>query len=61
MASEALAVATLRLLANPALIETAKAELGRRTRGVDLGQPMFGALETMRHRPDAFWNASWIE
>lgn len=61
MASEALAAATLRLLADPALIGTAKEELGRRTRGVDLGQPMFGALETMRHRPDAFWNASWIE
>jgi aminobenzoyl-glutamate utilization protein B len=61
MASEALAAATLRLLADPAIIQAAKAELGDRTKGITLGQPMFGALETMRHRPDAFWNASWVE
>lgn len=61
MASEALAAATLRLLADPAIIHAAKAELGERTKGVALGSPMFGALETMRHRPDAFWTASWVE
>ena len=61
MASEALAAATLRLLTDPAIIQAAQAELGRRTKGVTLGSPMFGALETMRHRPDAFWNASWVE
>ena len=26
-----------------------------------LGEPAFGALETMRHRPEDFWNASWVE
>lgn len=61
MASEALAVAALRLLADPAIIARAQAELAERTKGIELGEPMFGALETMRHRPEAFWNASWIE
>lgn len=61
MASQALAAAALRLLAEPAIIQAAQAELGERTRGAALGAPMFGALETMRLHPDAFWNASWVE
>ena len=61
MASEALAIAAVRLLADPAVIEKAKAELVGRVDGKSLGEPVFGALETMRHRPESFWNASWVE
>jgi aminobenzoyl-glutamate utilization protein B len=61
MASEALAVAAVRLLADPSVIEAAKTELAQRAKDVPLTEPMFGALETMRSRPETFWNASWVE
>ncbi len=61
MASEALAIGILGLLADPGTIEKAKAELRGRTRGIALGEPEVGALRTMRDDPAAFWDASWIE
>jgi aminobenzoyl-glutamate utilization protein B len=61
MASEALAIATVGLLADPSTIEKAKAELQERTRGITLGQPEIGALQTMRLDPAAFWDATWVE
>lgn len=61
MASEALAVAAVRMFAEPAIIDAAKAELRKRAAPARIGSAMFGALETMRSRPETFWNASWVE
>jgi hypothetical protein len=61
MASEALAIAIVGLLADPSTIEKAKAELRERTRNMALGEPQVGALRTMRFDPAAFWDATWME
>lgn len=61
MASEALAIATVGLLARPALIADAHAELRRRTAGMAIGDPPLGGLATMRESPAAFWDATWLE
>jgi aminobenzoyl-glutamate utilization protein B len=61
MASEALAISAFQLLVDPSIVTEAKAELVRRSAGVELGEPAFGALETMQTRPAAFWDASWVE
>nr|WP_029041946.1 amidohydrolase [Cucumibacter marinus] len=61
MVSEALAIAGVGLLKNTRLVEAAREERARRAEGVDLGEPQYGARETMRSSPHAFWDASWVE
>lgn len=59
--SQALALAAIRLLAAPDLVEAAKRELSSRTGGVAITEPRLGAVETMTRRPEAFWSATWRE
>jgi len=61
MASEALAIAIVGLMAKPDTVEEAKSELGERTRGLALSEPQIGALRTMRSDPAGFWAATWVE
>ena len=61
MTSQALALAALRLLADPARIEAAKAELARRVDGITVDAPRLGAWRTMTTAPQSFWDASWVE
>lgn len=59
MASEALALAAVRLARAPDLIEAAKGELARRVAGISVAPPEFGLFEVLTRRPEAFWDASW--
>lgn len=61
MASEALAIAGVRLLSEPRLISKAKAELARRTEGVVVTKPRLGAWRTLTTAPESFWSATWVE
>ena len=61
MASESLALAAARLLANPLLVDGAKAELAARTKGLAVDMPRLGARQTMREAPQSFWDATWVE
>jgi aminobenzoyl-glutamate utilization protein B len=61
MTSQALALVALRLLAEPARIVEAKAELARRVEGIDVDAPRLGAWRTMTTAPQSFWDASWVE
>ncbi|MGE3832731.1 MAG: amidohydrolase, partial [Parvibaculaceae bacterium] len=61
MTSQALALAALRLLADPARIDAAKAELARRVDGITVDAPRLGAWRTMTTAPQSFWDASWVE
>ncbi len=61
MASEALAIACVRLLAQPALVAQAKDELTRRVGGRELSPPRLGAWRTLTGNPRSFWDATWTE
>jgi aminobenzoyl-glutamate utilization protein B len=61
MATSALALAGLSLLANPSLVAEAKAELHRRTAGIDITPPIVGAWHTLTKEPERFWDATWVE
>ncbi len=59
MASEALALTTVELLADPTLVEEAGRELVRRVGGRPLSPPRSGDFEVMSKAPLAFWGATW--
>jgi aminobenzoyl-glutamate utilization protein B len=61
MTAQALALAALRLLADPASLADAKAELARRVEGITVDAPRLGAWRTMTTAPQSFWDATWIE
>ena len=61
MTAQALALAALRLLADPGKIAEAKAELARRVDGIAVDAPKLGAWRTMTTAPQSFWDASWVE
>ncbi len=59
MASEALALGAVELMAQPDLIVAARQELERRTHKVHIPAPEFGLFDVLTRHPDAFWDASW--
>lgn len=59
MASEALALTTVELLAEPALVADAARELAGRVGSRALSAPRYGDFATMTRAPDAFWGATW--
>ena len=61
MASQALALAAVRLLQEPQLIALAQAELNGRIENKTLSEPRLGAWQTLTRNPQAFWNATWTE
>ncbi len=61
MATGALALGGLALLASPALVAEAKAELARRTAGLEITPPIVGAWNTLTKEPERFWDATWVE
>lgn len=60
-ASQALALATVTILASPDILQTAKNELMSRCRGHRLTQPRIGAIKTLTSNPAAFWAGTWVE
>ena len=61
MVSESLALTTTELLANPTLVEEAKAELREHLDSGVVPQPQLGAYKTMTKTPERFWDSTWIE
>ena len=59
MASEALALTAVQLLAEPALVVEARQELAGRIGSRALSTPRYGDFTAMTHAPDAFWGATW--
>jgi aminobenzoyl-glutamate utilization protein B len=59
MASEAIAIAAVRLIADPHHLTAARAELDRRKAGTIVPPPEFGLLEVLTKRPEEFWDATW--
>lgn len=59
MASEALALTAVELLAEPALVAEAGQELAGRVGSRALSAPRYGDFATMTQAPDAFWGATW--
>jgi aminobenzoyl-glutamate utilization protein B len=59
MASEALALTAVELLAEPALVAEAARELAGRVGSRELSAPRYGDFATMTRAPDAFWGATW--
>ena len=60
IASEALALAIMELVAQPAVIKTARDELNQRRNG-NPSPPLVGAFHTFTRDPDSFWNNTWNE
>lgn len=60
MASEALAMATVDLLARPQQLELANQELRGRVAGQELSAPFVGGFEVLTRHPERFWDASWV-
>jgi aminobenzoyl-glutamate utilization protein B len=60
MASEALALAAVELLADPSRVAAAQAELAARVGGRRLTAPQWGGFEVMTGSPRAFWDATWV-
>lgn len=58
-AGQAMALAAIDLLADPAPIAAAGAELRRRVDGRRLSPPRCGGFHTMTQAPASFWDASW--
>lgn len=61
MASEALALATVGMLANPQVITDAQQERADRVGDAELGSPRLGAWRTMTENPESFWDGTWVE
>jgi aminobenzoyl-glutamate utilization protein B len=59
MASEALALAAVELLADPRVVTEAAQELARRVDGRPLSPPRAGDFAVMTRAPEAFWSATW--
>ena len=59
MASEALALTAIQLLAEPALVAEARQELAGRIGSRALSAPRYGDFTAMTRAPDAFWGATW--
>jgi aminobenzoyl-glutamate utilization protein B len=59
MASEALALAAVELLADPRLVAEARRELAARVGGRALSPPRAGDFAVMTRAPEAFWSATW--
>jgi hypothetical protein len=59
MASEALALTAVELLAEPALIAEARRELAGRVGARPVSAPEYGDFATMTRAPEAFWGATW--
>ena len=59
MASEALALTAVQLLAEPALVVEARQELAGRIGSRVLSAPRYGDFTAMTLAPDAFWSATW--
>jgi aminobenzoyl-glutamate utilization protein B len=59
MASEALALTAVELLAEPALVAEARQELAGRIGSRALSTPRYGDFTAMTRAPDAFWDATW--
>jgi aminobenzoyl-glutamate utilization protein B len=60
MASEALALAAVELLANPRLLTEAAQELAQRVDGRALSPPRAGDFTVMTRAPETFWSATWV-
>ncbi|WP_121323789.1 peptidase dimerization domain-containing protein [Paraburkholderia sp. RAU2J] len=61
MASKAIALAAVRLLSEPRLINDAKSELMSRIEGKHICAPRLGAWTTLTQSPQSFWNGTWTE
>jgi aminobenzoyl-glutamate utilization protein B len=59
MASEALAVTAVALLAEPGVVRAAQTELARRVGDVPLSRPRYGDFTVMTRAPESFWSAAW--
>ena len=59
MASEALSLTAVELLADAALVAEAGRELARRVGGRGLSPPRFGDVGVMTRAPEEFWSAAW--
>jgi aminobenzoyl-glutamate utilization protein B len=59
MASEALAMGAITLLASPETIATAKAELSERTGGKRIPGPAPTISDVLAKDPQSFWDATW--
>ena len=59
MASEALALTAVELLADPELVAAARRELGQRVGNRPLSPPRCGDFEVMTRAPAAFWGGTW--
>jgi aminobenzoyl-glutamate utilization protein B len=59
MASEALALTAVQLLAEPALVGAARQELTERVGSTTTSTPRYGDFTAMTQAPDAFWAATW--
>jgi aminobenzoyl-glutamate utilization protein B len=60
-ASQALALATVAVLAAPDIVHAARDELISRSQGERLTEPRIGAMETLTSNPAAFWAGTWVE
>jgi aminobenzoyl-glutamate utilization protein B len=60
-ASQALALATVTMLASPDIVHAARNELISRSQGHWLTEPHIGAMETLTRNPAAFWAGTWVE
>jgi aminobenzoyl-glutamate utilization protein B len=60
LGSRTLALAAIRLLTSPDIIDAAKGELKERVKGVTLGEPRLGARDTLSKDPQSFWDATWV-
>ncbi len=60
MASEALALTAVELLAEPGIAADAERELQERRAGKALSSPRLGAYEVMTKDPARFWDGTWV-
>ena len=59
MASEALTLTAVELLAEPDIVQVAGRELRRRVGDRRLPPPRYGDFAVMTRAPEAFWSAAW--
>ncbi|EHJ95498.1 hypothetical protein [Agrobacterium tumefaciens] len=59
MASEALAMAAIHLLAHPEAVSAAKRELKSRTAGIQIDHPTIRMKDLFTTDPQSFWDATW--